>query len=177
MKTAGPSDAALPALRQSIWALEPEVVFTEDVSAAEVVAATMSPTRIGRWLLGAFGALALLLSTVGLYGVVAYAVSLRTREVGIRMALGAERRQVLWMMFRQGGRLALAGLALGAIASTLVGQLIDALLYGGERLRSGGLCRGRVGPARRGGAGELRPRAERVENRSDAGRFATTDLR
>ena len=130
VKTAGPSDAALPALRQAIWALEPDVVFTEDVSAAEVVAATMSPTRIGAWLLGAFGLLALLLSTVGLYGVVAYAVSLRTREVGIRMALGAERRQVLWMMFRQGGRLALAGLVLGAIASAAVGRLIDALLYG-----------------------------------------------
>ena len=125
VKTAGPSDAALPALRQAIWALEPDVVFTEDVSAAEVVAATMSPTRIGAWLLGAFGLLALLLSTVGLYGVVAYAVSLRTREVGIRMALGAERGQVLWMMFRQGGRLALAGLVLGAIASAAVGRLIE----------------------------------------------------
>jgi predicted permease len=130
VKTAAPSDAALPSLRQAIWTLEPDVVFTEDVAAADVVAATMAPTRIGAWLLGAFGALALMLSTVGLYGVVAYAVSLRTREVGIRMALGAERRQVLWMMFRQGGRLALAGLVLGAIASAAVGRLIDALLYG-----------------------------------------------
>jgi predicted permease len=130
VRTAGPADAALPALRQAIWALEPDVVFTQDVPAAEVVATTMAPTRIGAWLLGAFGALALMLSAVGLYGVVAYAVSLRTREVGIRMALGAERQQVLWMMFRQGGRLTLIGLALGAIASAGVGRLLDALLYG-----------------------------------------------
>ncbi len=130
VRTAGPAAAALPILRQALWALEPDIVFTEDVAATEVVATTMAPTRIGAMLMGAFGALALLLAAVGLYGVIAYAVSLRTREVGIRMALGAERRQVLWLMLRQGGRLALAGVALGALASLGIGRLLDALLYG-----------------------------------------------
>jgi predicted permease len=130
IRTAAPAATALPMLRQALWALEPDIVFTEDVSATEVAAMTMAPTRIGALLMGAFGVLALLLAAVGLYGVVAYAVSLRTREVGIRMALGAERRQVLWMIFRQGGRLALVGVALGALASAGVGRLLDALLYG-----------------------------------------------
>jgi putative ABC transport system permease protein len=88
------------------------------------------PTRVGALVLGAFGALALLLAGVGLYGVVAYSVSRRTREVGIRMALGAERRTVLRLILAQGGRLALVGVALGAIASVGVGRLLESLLYG-----------------------------------------------
>ena len=88
------------------------------------------PTRVGALVLGAFGALALLLAGVGLYGVVAYSVSRRTREVGIRMALGAERRTVLRLILAQGGRLALVGVALGATASVGVGRLLESLLYG-----------------------------------------------
>jgi putative ABC transport system permease protein len=117
-------------LRQALWALEPEIVFTEDVPAEQVAAATVMPTRVGALVLGAFGALALLLAGVGLYGVVAYSVSRRTREVGIRMALGAERRTVLRLILAQGGRLALVGVALGATASVGVGRLLESLLYG-----------------------------------------------
>lgn len=130
IRTSAPAAGALPMLRQALWAMEPDIIFTEDVAATEVVATTMAPTRIGALMIGAFGALAMLLAAVGLYGVVAYAVSLRTREVGIRMALGAERRQVLWMILRQGGRLALIGVALGALLAAGVGRLLDSLLYG-----------------------------------------------
>ena len=85
---------------------------------------------MARWSLGAFGALALLLAAVGLYGVVAYSVSRRTREVGIRIALGAERWQVVRMILGQGGRLALAGVTLGALAAAGVARVLDSLLYG-----------------------------------------------
>jgi ABC-type antimicrobial peptide transport system permease subunit len=130
VRTTTPPESALPMLRQALWTLEPDIVFTEDLPAEQVAATTVAPTRIGAMVLGAFGALALLLAGVGLYGVVAYSVSRRTREVGIRMALGAERRTVLRLILAQGGRLALAGVALGAIASVGVGRVLESLLYG-----------------------------------------------
>ncbi|MGE3274781.1 MAG: ABC transporter permease [Vicinamibacterales bacterium] len=125
-----PAEAAIPALQSAIWALEPDIVFTEANTASEVASATMAPTEIGAMLLGAFGALALLLAAVGLYGVIAYSVSLRTREVGLRMALGAERGTVLRLVLGQGARLALVGISLGLLASAGVGKVLGSLLYG-----------------------------------------------
>jgi hypothetical protein len=130
VRTSTAPEAALPMLRQALWSLEPEIVFTEDVPAAEVAATTILPTRIGALVLGAFGGLALLLAAIGLYGVVAYAVSRRTREVGVRMALGAQRGAVLWEMARRGSRLVVIGLAIGAVAAAATGQLLESMLYG-----------------------------------------------
>ena len=130
VRTAQPSTAALPMLRETILRLEPDVVFTEDVSAEQVAATTVAPTRIGAMILGAFGALALVLAAVGVYGVVAYSVSRRTREVGIRMALGAPRASVLRMVLWQGGRLAAIGIAIGALAAIGVGRVLESMLYG-----------------------------------------------
>jgi predicted permease len=130
VRTAMPASSALPALRQVLWMLEPDILFTGDTPAEEVAAATVAPTRIGALVLGAFGALALVLAAVGLYGVVAYSVSRRMREVGIRLALGAEPWQVMRMMLGHGGRLALAGIALGALGAVGVAQVLDSLLYG-----------------------------------------------
>jgi predicted permease len=130
IRTAAPAESALPALRQTLRGLEPGLVFTQDAPASEVAAATMAPTLVGALLMSAFGALALLLAAVGLYGVVSYAVSLRTREIGIRMALGAGRGQVIGLMFEQGGRLAAVGIVLGLLAATGAGRLIASLLYG-----------------------------------------------
>lgn len=127
-KTAAAS--ALPALRQAVWALEPDVVFREDVPAADVAEATMAPTRIAAGLLGSFGALALLLAAVGLYGVIAYSVSRRTRELGIRMAVGASRSRILKMVLGQGLRLAIGGAIAGGIVAVASARVLASLLYG-----------------------------------------------
>jgi hypothetical protein len=130
VRTATPAAGALPMLREAVWRLDPEILFTEDAPAEQVANATIAPTRIGAMVLGAFGALALLLAAVGLYGVIAQAVSRRTREVGIRIALGAERGQVLRMILAEGSRLALVGIGLGTLAAAGVGRVLESLLYG-----------------------------------------------
>ena len=134
VKTATPAPAALPMLRASLRTLEPALVFTEDAPATAIVEATLAPTRIGALTMGAFGALALLLAAVGLYGVIAYSVSLRTKEIGVRVALGAARGQVLAHILRQGARLAIVGLAIGGFASLGLGRLLESLLYGVSRV-------------------------------------------
>ncbi|MCC6992965.1 MAG: ABC transporter permease, partial [Acidobacteria bacterium] len=130
VRTAGPAAPLLPALRKAVWALEPDAVFTTDGAATDAVEATMAPTRIGATLIGVVGVMALLLAAVGLYGVISYSVSLRTREVGIRMALGAERGQVLRMVLGQGVRLALVGVSLGAVLAAGVAGILQTMLYG-----------------------------------------------
>jgi predicted permease len=130
VRTTVPAASALPMLRKAVWALEPNVLFTEDVPAVQVAAATMMPTRLGAMAAGAFGGLALLLAAIGLYGLVTQSVRRRTREIGIRMALGAERGQVLRMILAQGGRLALIGIALGTLCAAAIARVLDSLLYG-----------------------------------------------
>jgi putative ABC transport system permease protein len=130
VRTTGAADGLMPALKQAVWALEPDAVFTAEGAATVAAEATMAPTRIGAVLVGAVGVLALLLAAVGLYGVISYSVSLRTREVGIRLALGAERSQVLRMVLGQGIRLALIGVALGAILAAGAATVLQSMLYG-----------------------------------------------
>jgi putative ABC transport system permease protein len=85
--------------------------------------------RVTAWLLSAFGGLALLLAGLGVYGVMAYSVTQRTREVGIRMALGAQTGDVLRLMLRQGARLIVAGVALGLAGAVAATRLIRSFLY------------------------------------------------
>ena len=130
VRVSGRADAALPALEREILSMSPEIVFTERATAQEVVDVTLLPTRAGAALLGAFGVLALVLAAVGLYGVIAYSVSRRTREVGLRMALGARGSDVVRMILSSGMRLTLVGIGIGAVSSAFLAKVLEAYLYG-----------------------------------------------
>ena len=130
IRTEGPAETALPGLRNRVLEIEPDIVFTSATTASEIVDVTLLPTRLGSQLLAAFGVLALLLAGVGLYGVVAYSVARRTREVGLRIALGADRTAVLGMILKQGMVLAGVGIGLGVLLAALAAQVLQALLYG-----------------------------------------------
>jgi ABC-type antimicrobial peptide transport system permease subunit len=90
----------------------------------------MTQPRVSMLLLAAFAALALLLASIGIYGVISYAVAQRTQEFGIRLALGAQPRNVFSMVLSQGARLALLGVILGFVAAFAVTRLMTSLLFG-----------------------------------------------
>jgi ABC-type antimicrobial peptide transport system permease subunit len=96
----------------------------------EIVSASLDNRRFSMVMLGVFAGAALLLAMVGLYGVMAYITSQRTQEIGIRMALGAQRLDMLGMIFRQSFTLVLIGVAVGIVASIGLTRLLSTLLYG-----------------------------------------------
>jgi putative ABC transport system permease protein len=130
VRATGPAQGLLPALRRAVLEQEPAVVFSEDGTGADFLGATLGPTRAGAVLLGAFGALALLLAAIGLYGVVAYSMAQRTREVGVRVALGAGLGDVVRLALGSGMRLAVVGALAGVLGAAAVARLLSALLYG-----------------------------------------------
>ena len=96
----------------------------------EVIAQSLSSRKLILVLFGSFGGIALVLAASGLYGVIYYLVAQRTREIGIRMALGADRARVLRLVLRQGAALALGGIAVGLVGAGMLSRLLAGLLYG-----------------------------------------------
>jgi putative ABC transport system permease protein len=123
---------ALPSAREVLKDLDPALAVSDVATMEDVVARELAPTRFYLSLIGVFSVLALILAAVGLYGVVAYSVSRRTREIGIRVALGAERGDVVGMALREGVGPAVLGVVLGIAGSLLGGRVLQSLLYGVE---------------------------------------------
>jgi predicted permease len=127
----GDATALLPAIRGALRALDPEVPFSDVKTLEQLVEGrALASTRFGTGLSGIFGLLALGIAMVGLYGVLSYAVSRRVREIGIRMALGASRGEVLRLVVGQGMRLAAAGVGLGTAAAVAVARFLSSLFFG-----------------------------------------------
>lgn len=113
----------------AIHAVDPDLPLAKIATLDTLVDDSLAPSRFSLWLLLSFAVLALLLASVGMYGVISYSVAQRTREIGIRVALGANRREVLAMILNQGGRLAALGIIIGLFASLGATRLMAGLLY------------------------------------------------
>jgi putative ABC transport system permease protein len=124
------TSAVISAARHDLAQLDKNLSFFNIRTLDELIADNMQDTSLQTVLLGTFAGLALLLAAIGLYGIMAYSVAQRTREIGIRMALGAHPRAVLGMIMERGGRLTLAGIILGAPAAFGLATLMSKLLFG-----------------------------------------------
>jgi putative ABC transport system permease protein len=130
LHTAGDPAAFGGPLRTALRRIDPGLRIYEMRTLEEYAALSLWKVRWQAALIGGFGALALVLAAIGMYGVVAYAVAQRTREIGIRMAIGAQKRDVLWMVLARGLRLTAAGIAIGLALSAASTRLLRAFLYG-----------------------------------------------
>jgi putative ABC transport system permease protein len=129
VRTALPPASALPAIRREMAAIDGTVALYDIRTLQQVVDGSLAEERFSTLLLGAFAVTALLLAAIGLYGIVAFAVTARTREIGVRIALGASRGDVLRMVVWDGLRVVLVGVGIGLVAALMVSRGIEGFLY------------------------------------------------
>jgi putative ABC transport system permease protein len=117
-------------LREQVRALDRDLPVFGERTMTQVAAESMSRRRFAMQVVGLFGILALLMAAVGIYGVIAYSVTQRTREIGIRVALGASRSAILRWVLKQGLVLTMAGVVVGIVGALLLTRLLRSLLFG-----------------------------------------------
>lgn len=129
IRTAGEPHAMLPQIRRTLAGVDPDQAFYAERTMDDLLGASLATRRFNLQLFAGFAGLALLLAAIGLYGVIAFSVSQRTREIGIRAALGAKRGGIAMLVLREGTRLGAAGLALGLVGSLATTRLLKGLLF------------------------------------------------
>jgi macrolide transport system ATP-binding/permease protein len=132
VRTSQDAASVLPSLAATIHEIDPQILTSGAATMPEIIQGSPAAYwhRVSAWLAGGFAALALVLSTIGLYGVIAYSVSRRTREIGVRMALGATHGSVYELILKEAGWLTLFGIAIGLCGSIAAGMFMRSLLFG-----------------------------------------------
>ena len=129
-RSAGSAEALLAAMRRELLAMESGLVFMGNSTMEQNLGTSLMPARVGAMLAAAFGGLGTLLAAIGLYGVIAFSVARRTREIGVRMALGANPGSVLSMVMRQGFMIVAIGLLVGGLLAGVAASALRGVLYG-----------------------------------------------
>lgn len=130
VRSALPASALTAAIRKEMATIDPNQPLTSVKTMEEVIGTTTAPRRFNAVLLGVFAAIALLLATLGIYSVISYSITLRTQEIGIRMALGAGRPAILLMVMRKGMLLTLIGTAIGLAGAFALTRWMSSMLFG-----------------------------------------------
>ena len=130
LKTSLPPTSLATGVRQAMEEVDPDQPLDGMQAAESLVSASISTPRFRTLLMSGFGLVALLLAVIGLYGVMAYSVSQRSKEIGVRMALGASRGSVLGLVFREGGPLVGVGLGLGLAGALALSRVLESMLFG-----------------------------------------------
>lgn len=130
VRTQSDPSAMAGSVRKAVNSVDPDLPIANFATMNTLVDASLTADRFSMLLIGAFGALALLLAAIGMYGVISYSVMQRTAEIGVRIALGARREQIFAMVLGQGGRLASAGIGIGLIAALATTRVMARFLYG-----------------------------------------------
>jgi predicted permease len=128
--------SVIPQVRAIVRDMDPNLPLVQVATLRDMTAYTLFPQRLAAWLAGIVGAIGVLLAALGIYGIAAYHASQRTREIGIRLAMGALRGQVLRLILRHAVRLFVVGTALGLAAAALLTRLLEGMLYGVRPLDS-----------------------------------------
>lgn len=119
----------IASVQEAVWEVDPEQPIEHVAALGDIVSESVSEPRFSTMLIGGFAVLALVLASIGIYGVVAYAVGTRTREIGIRIALGAGAAEVVSLVARRAMTWTIVGVAIGLLGALAVGRLIGSLLY------------------------------------------------
>jgi len=130
VRTATDPMALLPAIRREVQSQDKNLPVFDATTLREAVGTTLNQQKLYATLIGSFALVALILAAIGIYGVISYSVARRTHEIGIRMALGAERSEVLKLVTRQGMLLTLIGLVAGLPTALGLTRFLKSLLYG-----------------------------------------------
>lgn len=126
----GLPEAAVPILRARVQELDAAIPLANIRTMEDWVSTSAAQPRLNARLLSLFAALALLIAAIGIYAVFAYSVTQRTREIGLRMALGAQRRSVLWLVVSEGMKVGLVGIAIGLVAAVAASRALSTIVYG-----------------------------------------------